>query len=395
MRVRMVSADRTRRTIIPHPLHRQTTHPIIPHPVPPPLPHPPIAGFLGQQLLPRILSRGNDVTVLVQPKFVDAALKSIAQLPAGQRPRVHIAEGDITLADLGLDEAERSALTGAVTEIYHLAAVYDLSVGKDLAQRVNIGGTRHVLAMAQECKQLRRLHYVSTCYVSGDATGVFLESDLQKGQGFNNWYESSKMEAEVLVQACMGQGLPTTIYRPAIVMGNSRTGATQKFDGPYMFLRFLLRQPFGPLGFLPLAWGNQRQRYVHCVPSDFVVDAMDALGQRPGSEGKIYHLCNPVPVTLESFVVAMEKGTGKKVICLPSPLWLLRLLFRIIPFIERITGLPRAVVPYMDHRCMYGVDNLVADLQGTGVTCPPLNMYIKSAAEFVKANPKISSKGMS
>ena len=89
-----------------------------------------------------------------------------------------------------------------------------------------------------------RFHYVSTCYVSGRYSGVFGEEDLEKGQTFNNFYEETKYHAEVEVQKRMKNGFPATVYRPAIVVGDSHTGATQKFDGPYYVIRWLLKQPY-------------------------------------------------------------------------------------------------------------------------------------------------------
>jgi len=109
--------------------------------------------------------------------------------------------------------------------------------------KVNVEGTRHMLDFADGCSSLRRFQYVSTCYVSGRYAGIFRETDLSKGQTFNNFYEETKYLAEVEVQEQMRQGLPATIYRPAIVVGDSRTGDTQKYDGPYFAIRWLLRQP--------------------------------------------------------------------------------------------------------------------------------------------------------
>ena len=83
-----------------------------------------------------------------------------------------------------------------------------------------------------------RLNYVSTAYVAGDRTGVVYEHELNLGQGFKNHYESTKFQAEVWVRSAMDE-MPTTIFRPAIVVGDSRTGETQKFDGPYYALRFI------------------------------------------------------------------------------------------------------------------------------------------------------------
>src|SRR6185295_13240080 len=104
---------------------------------------------------------------------------------------------------------------------------------REVGMRVNVDGTRHVLDFAAAQPSLERLHYVSTCYVSGRYQGVFAESDLEKGQTFNNYYEETKYLAEVEVQRRMREGLPATIYRPSVVVGDSTSGATQKYDGPY------------------------------------------------------------------------------------------------------------------------------------------------------------------
>src|SRR5207245_11462063 len=144
-------------------------------------------GFLGSALLPRILSRAPDTTALclVQPKFAALARQRATQLG----DRVRIAEGDITRPiDLPAHDVE---------EIYHLAAIYDLSVPRDVGMRVNVDGTRHVLDFAERCSALRRFHYVSTCYVSGRFDGVFREEDLDVRRRLNNFYEETKFSAEV------------------------------------------------------------------------------------------------------------------------------------------------------------------------------------------------------
>src|SRR5690606_29093541 len=113
----------------------------------------------------------------------------------------------------------------------HLAAVYDLSVAKDFAFKVNVTGTKNIISLA--LKNKASLHYVSTCYVSGNYPGIFSEGQLVEGQTFHNYYEETKYLAEVAVQEAIEQGLIATIYRPGIVVGHSLSGETQKFDGPY------------------------------------------------------------------------------------------------------------------------------------------------------------------
>ena len=165
------------------------------------------------------------------------------------------------------------ALLEDVTEVWHLAAVYDLAVGEEIARRVNVVGTDRVLELCRGLPDLERLHHVSTCYVSGRHDGVFREDDLDSGQAFRNHYESTKHEAELLVRRAMAAGLPATIYRPGIVVGDSRTGETQKYDGPYFLATFLRRQP--PVAVVPSVADPDRVRFC-LVPRDFVIDAMDA-----------------------------------------------------------------------------------------------------------------------
>ncbi len=204
-------------------------------------------GFLGVQLLPRVLRRNPDdrALCLVQSKFAELARRRVDELVAADTAldgRIELIEGDITVPGLGLDDP--AATAAGVTEVWHLAAVYDLSVPRDIGMRVNVDGTRHVVDFAEKASGLSRVQYVSTCYVSGRYAGAFKETDLDKGQRFNNFYEETKFLAEVEVQQRMKGGMPASIYRPSIVVGDSTTGETQKYDGPYFALQWLLRQPF-------------------------------------------------------------------------------------------------------------------------------------------------------
>jgi len=188
--------------------------------------------------------------------------------------RVAIHHTRMRTPGLGLDAHPRAALDD-VTEVWHLAAVYDLAVPPAVAHAVNVVGTRHVVALCAWLPRLTRLQYVSTCYVSGRYDGEFGEDVLAEGQPFRNHYESTKYDAERLVRTAMHNGMPATISRPGIVVGDSATGETQKFDGPYFLASFLRRQP-GPVALVPRV-GNPDTVRVCLVPRDFVVDAMDTL----------------------------------------------------------------------------------------------------------------------
>ncbi len=270
-------------------------------------------GFLASALLPRLLERrqGARAICLVQEQHLAAARLKVDEL-AGSHPhtsgRIALVAGDITAPDLGTAASTVEPL-GEITEVWHLAAVYDLTVPAEVAHRVNVGGTHHVLAFCESLPHLERLHYVSTCYVSGRFDGEFTEEELDAGQEFRNHYESTKFEAEVLVRKAMADGLPATIYRPGIVVGDSRTGETQKFDGPYFLATFLRRQL--PVALVP-AVGPVDEVRVCVVPRDFVVDAMDVLSVSDASLGKTYALTDPSPPTAREVVETFAARLGKK-----------------------------------------------------------------------------------
>ena len=238
-------------------------------------------GFLGSALLPRILERREDAAAycLIQSHYQQLAGERVAQIEAAHPHtvgRISLVAGDITAPGLGIDFVERTTLDG-VTEVWHLAAVYDLAVPEAVAHRVNVEGTAHVIEFCQSRESFDRLQYVSTCYVSGDYDGEFPEDELDLGQGFLNHYESTKFEAEVLVRRAMKADLPATIYRPGIVVGDSQTGETQKYDGPYFYATYIQRLP--RVAIIP-GVGDFDVVRAGLVPRDYVIDAIDTISAK-------------------------------------------------------------------------------------------------------------------
>src|SRR5204863_9088398 len=127
-----------------------------------------------------------------------------------------IAEGDITKPNLGLSEDDFGAVRAETTLIFHLAAIYDLAVARDVALRVNLEGTRNVNDLVRKLPNLQHYHYVSTCYVAGKRKGLIRENDLRHDAGFRNYYEETKYLAELEVES-LKPDLPITIHRPAVV----------------------------------------------------------------------------------------------------------------------------------------------------------------------------------
>ena len=347
-------------------------------------------GFLGSALLERVLARGDGpVACLVQSQHAETAKRRAREIEdaVGTADAVRLYEGDITEPDLGLDS--EPADFDPVREVYHLAAVYDLGVDRDLAEAVNVRGTEHVLSFA-ETVGVERFHYVSTCYVSGRYDGVFTGTDLREGQSFNNHYEATKYRAEVAVQERMADGLRATIYRPSIVVGDSRTGETEKFDGPYNLLRLLLAQPrrLSVAFTLPGA----RDAELNVVPRDFVVDAIAILSDRPDAVDEVYQLCDPAPLPVPRFVDVLADATGHRTVRLPTAKSIAR---PVTGALERLSiHVDPHALDYLNHPTRYACPATTRALAGTGVEAPPFESYVDELVDFARRNPDVRTGPM-
>ncbi len=351
-------------------------------------------GFLGSELLPRVLGRSPEsrAVCLIQSKFTAQAhsrLEHLEQAYPHLRGRVELTVGDITEPDVGLEDSPR--IKSQMSEVFHLAAIYDLGVPRDVAMRVNVEGTQNVLDFAEGAPRLRQFQYVSTCYVSGRHAGLFSEDDLEKGQPFNNHYEETKYLAEVEVRARIRGGLPATIYRPAIVVGDSCTGATQKYDGPYFMIRWLLRQPF--VAVLPVV-GKPSATRVNLVPRDYIVDAISHLSGLDTSVGKTYQLADPDPLTVSELIQLVGRATRRIVVRIPLPCAVAKLAIDRVPGVYRLMQIPSSAIDYFVHPTLYSCSNTLEDLEAAGVKVPPLPTYVDRLVDFVRRHPRIGSSPM-
>jgi thioester reductase-like protein len=338
-------------------------------------------GFIGARLIPRLLELrpGARFACLVQEKFLDAAHESVRALAAAHprtTGRLDLVVGDITAPGLGMGESSARKLRKELTGAFHLAAVYDLAVARDVALRINVEGTRNVLEFLGEAPHLSRLDYVSTAYVSGTAVGTYREKDLDVGQGFKNHYEETKFLAEVAV---VESGLPYTIYRPGIVVGDSGTGETAKFDGPYFALHAMNLLP-SPGLFIRIGDGAAE---VNLVPVDFVLEAIARLSSWEGAKGKTYHLTDPSPRTALGVAELLAKSIGKSFVFIPVPLPIAKLALA-APQVSEWLGMPSQTLDYFDHPVHYDASAATADLARFGVACPPFVEYVQKLVAFWK-----------
>jgi len=343
-------------------------------------------GFIAGRLVERLAREGASFLLLVQPAFMERARTEVARLSekTGAPPRsFRVLEGDITREDLGLSASDLEAARSEATVLFHLAAVYDLAVAREVGLRVNVEGTRNVNRFALSLPKLKRYHYVSTCYVAGRRTGLILETELRHDAGFRNFYEETKYLAELEVEA-LKNDLPVTIHRPSVVCGDSRTGETAKYDGVYYLINYLRIWP----GAFSLANIGNRDVRLNVVPVDFVVEAMAALAADDDAAGETVQLADPDPLTTEELfdIISRNLAGRESLVTLPAPVVQATLN---IPLNEKVTGLPRVGVPYFFLKQTYDTTRSTALLAPRGVRCPRFPDYVPNLIDFVERNPKL------
>jgi len=270
-----------------------------------------VTGFVGSHLAYRLLENGNHVIALARGSRNESARDRVVDVlrhVAGPGKdlsipldRLDVLEGDISQPRLGLHESAFRQATSATDAVWHCAA--SLSFEEEQREeiyRLNVGGTREILDLVLQTPS-RNLHHVSTAYVAG-RKDLARESEIDTGQAFRNPYESSKCEAELLVaDAHARKAITARIYRPSIVIGDSRTGRATHFHGVYAFIRGLftaaarLRRKAkdgGPVH-LPVRVLGKTTTTLNFVPIDYVVDGMVHIGGQQATAGGTYHLANP------------------------------------------------------------------------------------------------------
>ena len=337
--------------------------------------------FTARRMALKVLASDPDAIVflLARAKFLDAARELAGSLPPDQGRRLEVIEGDVCDMDLGLSGPEYRVLAGEVTTVHHMAGIYYMGVDRATARRVNIQGTRGVLELAAEAVRLRRICHWSTASVSGKRRGVILEEELDEGQGFHNFYEETKFEAEKLARSAQ-RNLPLTILRPGVIVGDSASGEIDKLDGPYYLLVLIatsaaqLRVPLPGRGTAPL----------HLVPIDYVIDAGYALSRDERAAGRTFHLTDPNPLPARRVYQLVAELSQRKLARGFLPTGLAKTLLR-TPGIDRLARGPLSFLESFDMQCFYNSRHATALLEEVGVKCPPFDAYAENVVTFVRS----------
>ncbi|MEA2205570.1 MAG: hypothetical protein QOE77_2346 [Blastocatellia bacterium] len=343
-------------------------------------------GFIASRLVQRLALADARFILLVQPTFLERAreeIVSLARSTNSSAENFRLVAGDITQPALGMTPADCEIARQETTAVFHLAAIYDLAVARDLAMRVNLEGTRNVNSFVRSIASLRRYHYVSTCYVAGLRQGLIRERELRHDAGFRNNYEETKYLAELEVEALKAE-LPVTIHRPAVVCGDSQTGETAKYDGVYYLIQYLRMWPAG----LTLVNIGNRNVSLNLVPIDFVIDAMVALAGDERAIGATVQLADPAPLaTHELFDEIAQQLSGRSsLVTLPAASVRPALM---LPFSEKLSGLPHAAVPYFFLEQTYDTTQAKDLLEPHHIHCPRFSDYVKNLIAFVEQHPTL------
>ncbi|MFP5466704.1 MAG: SDR family oxidoreductase [Gammaproteobacteria bacterium] len=344
-------------------------------------------GFIGKRLVRKLLERkGSVVYFLIRPQSEGkvAGLREYWGLKGSAAARAVPVFGDLTTRRLGVSANMLRQLKGQIDHIYHLAAVYDLDADEESQVTVNIEGTRHAVDFAKAVGA-GHFHHVSSIAAAGLYEGVFREDMFAEAENLDHPYFSTKHESEKIVRTeCK---LPWTVYRPAVVVGDSHSGEMDKIDGIYYFFKLIqrLRQILPP--WMPSV-GLEGGR-INIVPVDFVVSALDHISHGARAGGECFHLVDPVGYRVGDVLDILSKAAHgprmnlfvnaallgfiprsvKKGLMAVAP------VRRVYRAIMQDLGLPEDMMTFVNYPTRFDCRETTAALKGSSIACPNLKDY--------------------
>lgn len=340
-------------------------------------------GFIGRHLLENLLKRRGKIYALVRKSSLEKFQERLESLGIDKGAVVPII-GDLTKAKLGISPAQQKALSGKIKHFFHLAAIYDVEADDETNHAVNVEGTRSALQFAESIKA-GCFHHVSSIAAAGRYPGVFKEDMFDEAEGLDHPYYRTKHESEGLVRN--ESKIAYRIYRPAIVIGHSKTGEIDKIDGPYYFFRLIKRMREVLPQWMPTI-GIEGAR-VNVVPVDYVVNAMDHIAHKAGLDGHCFQLVDPEPMRvgelLNTFARAahapeMTMRLDARMFAVVPPM--VRSAIANLPPVKRFTGsvlkdlgIPREALKYINQPTRYDNRETERALRGSKIKLASLDSY--------------------
>ncbi|MGY4827929.1 SDR family oxidoreductase [Sphaerotilaceae bacterium SBD11-9] len=342
-------------------------------------------GFIGKRLVKTLLQRrGTTVHFLMRPES-ESKLAGLREYWGVSAARAVPVYGDLTTKKLGVSAEALKKLKGQIDHVYHLAAVYDLKADEESQVQVNIEGTRNVVEFAKAI-EAGHLHHVSSIAAAGLYEGVFREDMFDEAENLDHPYFMTKHESEKIVRK--ESKVPWTVYRPALVVGDSQTGEMDKIDGPYYFFKLIqrMRQILPP--WMPSV-GLEGGR-INIVPVDFVVAALDHISHSKAElNKKCFHLVDPegyrVGDVLDVFSKAAHAPKMNVFInaallgfipkSVKKGLMALAPVRRVRQAVMKDLGLPEDILTFINYPTRFDCRDSLAALKGSGIECPKLPSY--------------------
>src|ERR1700721_3075875 len=250
-------------------------------------------GYIGSHVAANLLRDGAALNVLVRARDVheaEARLWQALQLHMDfpqfyelLQTRVRVFRGDLTEPGFGLDRDEYDRLVHTTDSVIHCAASLNRKSEKSCLN-VNLRGTLEVLTLARHAEHyhgLRRFSQVSTVAVAGPRNPEVVTENrsIEGDRSDYDPYARTKKFCEHMMRVLLPD-TPKTVFRPSIVLGDSRYAETTQFDivRSFVFLAGLPVLPFRPTDKIDI------------VNVDFVADAIATLHQKDQPQHDIYHL---------------------------------------------------------------------------------------------------------
>ncbi|MFN7757569.1 MAG: SDR family oxidoreductase [Betaproteobacteria bacterium] len=352
-------------------------------------------GFIGKRLVKKLLARrGSTVHFLVREESRDKVASLLAAWGVSEA-RAKPVYGDLGKPMLGVGKAAIKELTGRIDHFFHLAAVYDLKADADSQIVANIEGTRNAVALANAIKA-GIFQHCSSIAAAGLYEGVVREDMFDEAENLDHPYFATKHDSEKIVrQEVKGAW---RVYRPALVVGDSKTGEMDKIDGPYYFFKLIQRLR----GMLPPwmpAVGIEGGR-INIVPVDFVVDAMDHIAHAKDQDGKAFHLVDPTPNRVGDVLNTFAKAAHAPQMSLrvnaallgfipnsvKKGLLALTPVRRIKNAVMKDLGLPDDMLQFVNYPTRFDCRETTALLKGAGIECPRLEDYAYRLWDYWERN---------
>ena len=342
------------------------------------------SGFIGKRLVKKILEReGSSVFFLIRESEKDS-LEHLYEFWNCDSQRAIPVVGDLTQPLLGISAVDRKKIGKKTNHFFHLAAIYDLKADAESQLRVNVDGTRNTVQFA-EAIGAKHFHLFSSIASAGLFEGLFREDMFEEAEGLEHPYFRTKHDSEGIVRReC---SIPWRIFRPALVVGDSRTGEMDKIDGPYYFFKLIQRMRTMVPSWMPTV-GIEGGR-INVVPVDFVVNAVDHIAHQKGEDGKCFHLVDPTPMRVGDLLntfcraahapqMSMRINAALFSFIPPS---LMKGLMAVTP-VRRIRnavmkdlGLPDDMFRFVNYPTRFDCRETTRALKGTGIAVPPLDTY--------------------